>query len=83
MPIDKKVIATVYWNSGEYYLGCEPERWHSTEASMYRRADELGFTHVKVFHGWYSAKSRSFEINQVPPRLNMIPKKYRSEVANA
>lgn len=80
--MSERKTVTAYWNSGGFYLECEPETWHPTESSMYRRAHYLGYTHVKVLHGYYSTTTRSFEVQaDISERMGLIPKRYRSDAA--
>jgi len=72
---DNSVI-TCYWNSGGFYFETEPMIRYGTEAAMLRKADAMGFTHVVVRHGYYKT-GEGFIVQDVTPRKQRIPKKYR------
>jgi hypothetical protein len=76
---DMKNNVTVYWNEGGYYLEPTPEIRYNTEASMFRMADTLGYTHVKIVHGRYKIGEGFISNNVISPCIKRIPKKYRKE----
>lgn len=72
-----KKTTTAYWNQGGYYLEDEPHLCHWAESNMFRRADELGYTHVETKHGYY--QDGQFQVRDIPARLQRIPKRYRRD----
>ena len=75
--MSERQVLVIYWNSGGYYLECEPEVRYRVKAAAFRRASALGFTHVKFWHGWYSCVTKNFDIALEIPPTKIIPKRYR------
>ena len=68
----------VYWDQGGFYFESDPMTRYGTEASMFRKADEMGFTHVTSKHGYYVV-GEGFVDRDISPRTKRIPKMYRKE----
>ena len=73
-------VITCFWCEGGYYFETAPAIRYDTKAAMFRKADEMGFTHVQVLHGRYEAAPRSFIVNyNIDSDKRRVPKKYRKE----
>jgi len=74
--ITHKKTALCYWNAGGMYFEQDPNVRLETEASMFRRAHVLGYTHVEMRHGYYIV-GKGFMERGIDSILKRIPKKYR------
>ena len=80
-----KKTATVFWDKGRYYFEIDQGIRHWTMASMYRKAVELGFTHVSIVQAHRDGAGFVVDtIDQVEcePVKRKIPKEYRKEADN-
>lgn len=71
-------IVVCYWNAGGFYFESDPMTRYNTESSMFRKASEMGYTHVTTRHGFYSVAD-GFVDRDIAPRTSRIPKKYRKD----
>lgn len=75
---NKIKIANIYYNQGILMFETMPTVRFTTEASIYRKADELGYTHVCVRHGSFDKNMEKFNVKEgILPDTRIIPKKYR------
>ena len=81
-----KKTATVFWDKGRYYFETDPETRHWRMSHMYRKAAELGFTHVSIVQA--HKEDSGFVVDRMlpdgigdsvecEPATRKIPSKYR------